>query len=60
MGIMPGGEGWFCLRVVGRVGMRMIHGVVQVIVLVTFLVLAGLRPGMGLRIPGMGFWSLSR
>jgi len=60
VGIMPGGEGRFCLRVVGRVGMRVIHGVVQVIFLVTYLVLAGLWPGMGLRIPGTGFWALSR
>jgi len=60
MGIMPGGEGRFCLRVVGRVGMRVIHRVVQVIILVTFLVLTGLWSGMGLRIPGVGFWGLSR
>lgn len=60
MGIMPGRKGRFCLRMVGRVGMRVIHGVVQVIILVTFPVLAGLRSGMGLRIPGVGFCGLSR
>lgn len=60
MGIMPGREGRFCLRVVGRVGLRVIHRVVQVVFLITYLVLAGLWPGMGLRIPGMGFWALSR
>jgi len=60
VGIMPGGEGWFCLGVVSRVRLRVIHGVVQVIFLVTYLVLAGLWPGVRLRIPGMGFWGLSR
>ncbi len=42
MGIMPGWEGRFGLRVVGRVGMRMIHGVVPVLFIVTLLVLTRL------------------
>jgi len=42
MGIMPGRKGWFGLGVVGRVGMRMIHGVVPVLLSMAFLVLAGL------------------
>lgn len=42
MGVMPGGKGRFGLRVVGRMGMQVIHGVVSVFFLVTFLVLAGL------------------
>jgi len=58
MGIMPGREGRFYLRVVDRV--RGSHGVVPVPFLITFLVLAGLWAGGGLRIPGVGFWALSR
>ena len=42
MGIMPGREGRSGLRVVGRAGMRMIHRVVPVLFIVTFLILAGL------------------
>ncbi len=42
MGIMPGLKGRSGLRVVGRVGMRVIHGVVPVLFLVTLLVLAGI------------------
>ena len=42
MGIMPGRKGWFWLGVVGRVGMRMIHRVVMFLLIVAFLVLAGL------------------
>jgi hypothetical protein len=42
MGIVPEREGRSGLRVVGRVGMRMIHRVVPVLFLVTFLILAGL------------------
>lgn len=60
MCIMPGGEGRFCLRVMSRVRLWVIHRVVQVIFLITYLVLAGLWPGVGLWIPGMGFWGLSR
>ncbi len=41
MSMMPGRKGRFYLRVVGRVGMRMIHGVVMVFLIVAFLVLAG-------------------
>jgi hypothetical protein len=53
MGIMPGRKGRLGLRVVGRVGMRMIHGVVMVLLIVAVLVLAGVRPGVGLRITGV-------
>jgi hypothetical protein len=53
MGIMPGREGRFCLRMVGRAGMRMIHGVVMVLLIVAFLVLAGLWPEVGLRVMGV-------
>jgi len=42
MGIMPGWEGRFGLWVMGRVGMRMIHGVVPFVFIVAFLVLAWL------------------
>jgi hypothetical protein len=42
MGIMPGREGWFYLRMVGRVGMRMIHGMMPVLFIVSLHVLAGL------------------
>lgn len=55
MGIMPRSKGRLGLRVVSRVGMRVIHGVVPVLFLVALLVLAGLRPDMGLRITGV--WS---
>jgi hypothetical protein len=42
MGIMPRREGRFYLWVVFKVGMRMIHGVMTVLLIVAFLVLAGL------------------
>ncbi len=42
MCVMPGLKGRFGLRMVGRVGMRMIHGVVPVFFFVTLLVLAGI------------------
>jgi len=46
MGIVPGGrEGRFDLRVMGRVRIRMIHGVVMFLLIVAFFVLAGMRPG---------------
>ena len=41
-GIVPGRQRRFCLRVIGRVGIRMIHGVVMFLLIVAFLVLAGL------------------
>jgi hypothetical protein len=42
MGIMPGRKHRFCLRVVGCVGIRMVHGVVLFLLLIAFLVLAGM------------------
>jgi hypothetical protein len=42
MGIMPGREGRFDLRVVGRVGMRVIQRVVLIPLIMAFLVLAGM------------------
>ncbi len=42
MGMMTGREGCAVLRVVGRVWMRMIHGVVPVLFRVTLLILAGI------------------
>ena len=42
MGIMPGRKGRFFLRVMGRVGMRMIKGVVLVFLIIAFFVLSGL------------------
>jgi hypothetical protein len=42
MGIMPGRKHRFCLRVVGRVGIGMVHGVVLFPLIVAFLVLAGM------------------
>ncbi len=42
MCVMPGLEGRFGLRVMGRVGMQVIHGVVPVLFLMTLLVLAGI------------------
>jgi hypothetical protein len=56
MGMMTRREGCTFLRVVGRVGMRMIHGVMTVLFNVTLLVLAGICPEVGLRIMGMWSW----
>ncbi len=53
MGIMPGSERRFYLRVVGRVRLRMGLRVVQGLLVVALLVLAGMRPGVGLWIAGM-------
>jgi hypothetical protein len=53
MGIMTGGQHRSGLRVVGRVGMRMIHGVVPVLLIVAFLVLTSMRPEMRLRVTGV-------
>jgi hypothetical protein len=53
MGIMPGGKGRFGLRVMGRMRVRVIHGVVMFLFLMTFLVLAGVRPEVGLRVMGV-------
>lgn len=55
MGIMPGREGCFSLRVVGRTGLRMGLRMVQGLLIVAFLVLAGVRSGVGLRITGVLF-----
>jgi hypothetical protein len=42
MGIVPWSEHRFCLRVVGRVRMQVIHRVMVGIIFVAFLVLAGM------------------
>jgi len=39
---MPGGKGQFSLRMMGSMGMRMIHGVVVFLLIIAFLILAGL------------------
>jgi hypothetical protein len=40
VGIMTGRQHWFCLRVMGRVRIRMIHGVVMLLLIIAFLILA--------------------
>lgn len=60
MGIMPGREDRFDLRVMGCVRIWMIHGVVMFLLIMTFLVLAGLRHGVGLRVTGDFFRFMSR
>jgi len=50
MGIMPGSERRFCLRVVGRVRLRVGFRVVPGLIIVALLVLAGMCPDMGLRV----------
>ena len=60
MGVMPGGKSRFFLGVVGRVGMRVTHGVVPVILIVALFVLAGQWPVMGLRIRMMRLGFVSR
>jgi len=60
MGIMTGGQHRSCLRVVGRVGMRVILGVVPVLLIMAFLVLASMRPEVGQRVTGVFFWFVSR
>lgn len=42
VGIMTGSPRRFCLRMMGRVGIRMIHGVMVFLLIVAFLVLSGL------------------
>ena len=42
MGIMPGWEGRLSLRVMGRMGIRVIHRVVVFLLIIAFLILAGL------------------
>lgn len=42
VGIVPGRQRRFCLRVMGRVGIGMMHGVVMFLLFMTFLVLSGL------------------
>jgi hypothetical protein len=50
MGIMPGRQYWFGLQVMGCVRIGAVHGMVMFLLIVTFLVLAGRRPAVGLRI----------
>jgi len=42
MGIVTGSQRRFCLRMMGRVRIQMIHGVVMFLLIVAFLVLSGL------------------
>jgi hypothetical protein len=42
VGIVPGRQCRFFLRVMGRVGIRVIHGVVSFLFFITLLILAGL------------------
>jgi hypothetical protein len=42
MGIVPGRQRLFCLRMVGRMGIWVSHGVMVFHLIVAFLVLAGL------------------
>jgi hypothetical protein len=60
MGIMPGRKRRFCLRVMGCVGRKMIRGVVLFPLIIAFLILAGLRPEVGLRVMGMFSGFVSR
>lgn len=60
VGVMPGRECRFFLRVMRRVRIRMAHGVVFFLLLVAFTVLTSLQPGMCLRVTGAGFWSVVR
>ena len=46
MGIVAGRHRRFCLRAVGRMGIRMAHRVMFFFFIVAFLVLAGLGPWM--------------
>jgi hypothetical protein len=50
MGIMPGRQCRFCLRVVGWMGIDVAHGMMFFFLIMAFLVLAGLRPGLRLRV----------
>lgn len=59
MGIMPGSKHGFCLRVVGQVRLLMGFRMVLFILLVALLVLAGVRPDVGLRIMGVFFGFVS-
>jgi hypothetical protein len=60
MGIMTGGQHRFCLRVVRRVGMRVVQGVVPVLLIMAFPVLAGMRPDVGQWVTGVFFGFVSR
>jgi hypothetical protein len=59
MGIMPGRQHRFCLRVVGCMGIRVAHGVMFFFFIMAFPVLAGLRPGLCLRVTGVFFGFVS-
>jgi hypothetical protein len=60
VGVMPGRECRFFLRVMRRMRIRMAHGVVFFLPLVALTVLTSLQPGMCLRVTGVGFWSVVR
>jgi hypothetical protein len=59
MGIMPGRQCRFYLGVVGRMRIRVVHGVVMFLLIVTFLILARLRSEVGLRVMGVWFGFVS-
>jgi hypothetical protein len=53
MHIMTGSQFRFCLRMVGRMRIWVIHGVVVFFLIMTFLVLAGLCSGVRLLTTGV-------
>ncbi len=55
MRIMTGSQFRFYLRMVGRMRIWMIHRVVVFLLIMTFLVLAGLRSEAGMRVTGVFF-----
>jgi hypothetical protein len=59
MGIVPGRQRRFLLRVMGCVRVWMIHGVMMFLLIMTFLVLAWLRPGVKLRVTCVFFGFVS-
>ena len=60
MGVVPGSEVCFFLRMVPGMGVRMIHGMVLVQFTLPVLVRAGLGPGLGrLGIVMLAIWPVS-
>jgi len=55
MGIMPGRQCRFCLRVVGCMGIGVAQGVMFFFLIMAIPVLAGLRPGLRLRVADVLF-----
>ena len=60
MGIVTGNKNPFVLGIMGRVRIRVSHGMDPVISFIALLVLSGLRPGMGFRVTGVNFRFVSR